>query len=61
MKEFMVVCKTDCNETCAAFFDTLEEAENNRRNAECGLGWYAEVYRRFKDVDGIDEYRLLYA
>ena len=57
MKPFMVITLTDKDETFVTFADSLEAAEAIRQNAECGMGWYAEVYKR----DPAEGYTLLYA
>ena len=49
MKKFMVVIfasDEDGEETFAKFFDTYGDASNARMDAECGMGWYAEIYVR---------------
>lgn len=57
MKPFMVIILIDKDETFVTFADSLEAAEIIRQNAECGMGWYAEVYKR----DPEEGYTLLYA
>jgi len=53
MKKWMVVYKTDDNETCAAFYDEYASARNACVDMECGLGWYWELYMRVAvDEDG---------
>ena len=65
MKDVMIVYYTDDHETHALFFDNLNDAEDERMNITCGLGWYAEIYvRDFIDEDEPEvgkEYKLLYA
>ena len=65
MKKYMIVCQnTDDNKTEASFADTYNEARNIMMNAECGMGWPAEIYARVEiDEDGYkgSEYRLLEA
>lgn len=46
MKKYMVVYKTDCNETGAVFRDTYGEAKNAMMDMCVSLGWYAELYAR---------------
>lgn len=43
MKKYMLILQGD-GEQSAQFYDTWHDAENCRMNAECGMGWYAEVY-----------------
>lgn len=54
MKKFMVKVKTE-DGIYNKFFDTWIEADNYRMDAECGMGWYAEVWQR---VAG--KYQFLY-
>lgn len=64
MKRFMTVTLTDDNETFARFFDNYTEARNAKMDAECGLGWYTEIYERITiEEDGYKEkeYRLIEA
>lgn len=57
MPKFMIVCKSE-RKTWAHFCDDRTDAENYRMDAECGIGAYAEVYKR-DEKNGM--YRLLYA
>lgn len=58
MKRFMVVYHTD-GKDAAAFFDDRSAAAQFKMNVECGVGGYAEVYKRSDKRGG--EYKLLYA
>lgn len=64
MKKFMVVILTDESETIAKFFNEYTEAKQAMMNAECGLGWYSELYERI-EIEAEDyagkEYRLIEA
>ena len=51
----MVVATTEEGEVFRCFYDTWEEADASRMDAECGMGWYAEVWQR---VAG--KYQFLY-
>lgn len=44
MKKFMVVCKSE-GKQWAKFFDHMDETEEYRMNAVCGVGALAEVYQ----------------
>lgn len=53
MKKYMVVYKTDCNETGACFYDRYSAARDAMMDMECGLGWYRELYMRVRmDANG---------
>ena len=43
MKQYMVIVKGD-DEQGAKFFDSWIDADSYRMDAECGLGYYAQVY-----------------
>lgn len=55
MRSYMVIVYGDGVEA-ARFFNSLDAAEKYRQDAECGLGFYTEVYER-KD----HEYVFLYS
>ena len=57
MKRYMVITKDEAGEVHVIFFDDLHDAEYYRQNAECGMGWYAEVYER----SAFEGYRMIYA
>lgn len=59
MKQYMVVYKTDCNETGAVFVDTIAEAEKTRQDIVCGYGWMAQTYEWTKTKTG-HEYMLIF-
>lgn len=44
MPKYMVVVKDDENRVYALFYPEYYQAENYRQAAECGLGYYAEMY-----------------
>ena len=54
MKQFMVVVTTE-DGVFRQFYDTYGEAEDARMNAECGMGYHAEVWQK---VAG--KYQFLY-
>ena len=57
MERYMVIAQDEAGEVHVNFFGDLHDAEYFRQNAECGMGWYAEVYERTP----YDGYRLVYA
>lgn len=65
MKKYMVVidCETG---TCAVFADDPALAESVRMDAECGMGYRAQVYEWVdreddkNDPEDSDQYMLLY-
>ena len=56
MKKYMVVIDSD-EGTHAFFYDDVEKAEETRMNAECGMGFRAQVYKWFSRSQ---QYKLLY-
>ena len=65
MKKFMIVINGE-DGTSAVFTDDAQKAEQTRMDAECGLGWRAQVYEWVdreddkNDPDDCDQYRLWY-
>ncbi len=59
MKPFMIIAIAE-GETFTKFADTYTEAKDTAMNIECGLGGYAEIYKR-ENTEGGSEYRLLEA
>lgn len=55
MKKYMVVYAME-GEQSAAFLDTYTDAHNFKMDVECGMGGYAEIYKRIEVEDGIEEY-----
>lgn len=60
MKRYMVISIIDGRQH-AYFTDNYVEAEQYRMDCECGMGGYAEVYKRQTDEDGVDSYVFSYA
>lgn len=60
MKRFMVIYVIDGKQS-AYFTDDYIQAEQFRMDCECGMGGYAEVYKRQTDEDGVDNYVFVYA
>lgn len=50
MKKYMIVIDGE-DGTSAVFTDDAQKAEQTRMDAECGLGWRAQVYRWVTDED----------
>lgn len=59
MKNYMVIVLDETGEQSAHFFDEFSDAENFRMNAECGIGWYAEIYARVTIDEGFTAYSLI--
>lgn len=65
MTKYMIVIDGE-DRTSAVFTDDAQEAEQTRMDAECGLGWRAQVYEwvdreEYKnDPEDSDQYMLLY-
>ena len=55
MKKYMLVYSCD-GEQGATFKDSYSEVRNAKMDVECGLGGYAEIYKRIEVEDGIEEY-----
>lgn len=60
MKRCMVVIVDEKGEQNAVFTDIKDMAWQTQMDAECGLGYYAEVYEYQMDDDGIESYQFLY-
>lgn len=56
MKKYMVVIDGE-DGTSAAFTDDREKAEQTRMDAECGMGYRAQVYQWYPRSE---QYKLLY-
>ena len=65
MKKYMVVIDGE-DGTFAWFTDDAQKAEQTRMDAECGMGYRAQVYRWVTDEDDkndpedVDQYQLWY-
>lgn len=65
MKKYMVVIDGE-DGTSAYFTDDSQKAEQTRMDAECGMGWRAQVYHWVTDEDDkndpedSDQYQLWY-
>jgi hypothetical protein len=59
MKKYMVII-SGVEGQDAFFTDDYSAASNTRMDAECGLGYYAEIYER-QEVDGEMQYVFLEA
>lgn len=65
MKKYMVVIDGE-DGTFAVFTDDAQKAEQTRMDAECGMGYRAQVYRWVTDEDDkndpedSDQYQLWY-
>lgn len=46
MKAYMVLVKDENNVVSAMFFDDSHDARYYAQNAECGMGYYTELYVR---------------
>lgn len=60
MKRYMIVISDEKGEQSAVFTDSRDQAWDTRMDAECGLGYYAEVYEYQMDDDGNESYQFLY-
>lgn len=60
MPKYMVITKGD-EGTFTSFFENINDADNCRMDAECGMGWYAEVYERTEIEEGMTAYQFLYS
>ena len=61
MKKYMVITKIEGYQA-ASFFDKLENAEQYRMDAECGMGGYAEVYEyKEETAEECGGYEFLYS
>lgn len=60
MKKYMVIISDNEGTQSAIFTDNPNEAWDTRMDAECGLGYYAEVYEYQTDDDGNEAYQFLY-
>ena len=61
MKRYMVITVDEKGEQNALFTDNRNQAWDARMDAECGLGWYAEVYEYCEDEDGDASYKFLFS
>lgn len=61
MKKYMIVWKDEEGNQGAHFTDSYTAAEQTRMDMECGMGWYAEIYERTTDEDGMSTYEFLCA
>ena len=61
MKKYMVIILDDENQQDCFFTDDYTKAENTRMDACVSLGYYAEIYERITDDDGIEQYSFLTA
>ncbi len=65
MKKYMIVIDGE-DGTSAVFTDDAQKAEQTRMDAECGMGYKAQVYRWVTDEDDkndpedSDQYQLWY-
>ena len=50
LEQYMVVTHID-GKTRATFFDSKEKADQYKMDAECGMGGYAELYKRDYDEE----------
>lgn len=60
MKRYMIVISDNEGNQSAVFTDNSNQAWDTRMDAECGLGYYAEVYEYQADDDGEESYHFLY-
>ena len=59
MKKYMLVMNDENNEQSATFSDSYDVMRETMINAQCGMGWYCELYERIYNCDGIHEYVLV--